>query len=286
MLTLDSTTLFFYSRIISNNDQGPPLKKPRHGKSISSCVGDIKSNAPPPSRAASSRPGTSSRAPPTLTAGSTRSSSNSVLTKNIRVTQNNTVAATNVKKEHAYIKVEDGGIISDYDEMHSQERYKALASPFKNGVRATSSVSRNSLLLRKFGFTIIHQNVVTENRSKSVAPKGSKPFKRSDLPDGLNYEVLRRTVIPTVIAYYSRQKDPWDRPQSILCNEIRVILRSVSGMDFNIDPKEPIYKNVRIINHCRHYPHSFIFSGYSTSFGQLASRHWLGLINSYHNLHL
>ena len=130
--------------------------------------------------------------------------------------------------------------------MNSQEQYRALTSPFKNGVCATSSVScRYILFLSRFGLTIIHQNMVTENQSKSItSPKGSKPFRRSDLPDGLNYEVLYHTIIPTIIAYYTCQKDPWDQPQSILHNEIHVILRSASGMDFNIDPKGPIYKNV------------------------------------------
>ena len=53
------------------------------------------------------------------------------------------MAATNIKKEHAYIEVEDGGIIADYDGMNGQEQYKALISPFKNGVHATSSVSHS-----------------------------------------------------------------------------------------------------------------------------------------------
>ena len=74
--------------------------------------------------------------------------------------------------------------------------------------------------------------MVTEDQSKSVtAPKASKPFKKSNLPNGLNYEILRHTVIPTVIAYYACQKDPWDHPQSILCNEIHIILRLAGGVD-------------------------------------------------------
>ena len=239
---------------------------------------------PPPSGAASPRTSTLSRPPPTLMAGSTHSSSDSVLAKNIQVTQNTRVAATNIKKEHAYIEVEDGGIISDYDEMNSQEQYRALTSPFKNGVCATSSVSHSYILfLSRFGLTIIHQNMVTENQSKSIAPpKGSKPFKRSDLPNGLNYEVLCHTIIPTVIAYYACQKDPWDQLQSILWNEICVILRSASGMDFNINQMAHLFK-------CTYYRLLLSLSSlicYSMSFRQLVSCHWLCLISSYHNLHL
>ena len=99
--------------------------------------------------------------------------------------------------------------------------------------------------------TIIRQNMVTEDQSKSVtAPKASKPFKKSDLPNKLNYEILHCTVVPTIIACHAHQKDPWDHPQSILCNEIHIILRSAGGVDFKVDPKGPIYKNVCMINHC------------------------------------
>ena len=63
----------------------------------------------------------------------------------------------------------------------------------------------------------IHQNIVTEDQSKAVMPsKDSKPFKKSDLPEGLNYDVFCHTVIPTIIVYYACQKDPWDWPQSFV----------------------------------------------------------------------
>ena len=92
--------------------------------------------------------------------------------------------------------------------------------------------------------------MVTVDKSKAVAPsKSVKPFRKSDLPEGLNYEVFHCTVIPTIIAYYACQKDPWDRPQSILCNEIHIILKSAGGVDFKVDPKGPIYKNVCTISY-------------------------------------
>lgn len=147
MLTLDPTTLFFYSRIVSNNDPVPPSKKRK--ANISNWVNGIKPNAPPPpSRAASStskttsRIATSSHPPPSLTAGSTRSS-NSTLTNTIRVTQNRQLPTTTVKKEpkEPHIDIKDNGIFSDYDETTSRERERAVASSLKHGVRATSSVS-------------------------------------------------------------------------------------------------------------------------------------------------
>ena len=53
--------------------------------------------------------------------------------------------------------------------------------------------------------------MVTKDKSKAVAPsKSVKPFRKSDLPGGLNYKVFHHTIIPTIIAYYTCQKDPWD----------------------------------------------------------------------------
>ena len=150
MLTLDSMTLFFYSRIVSNNDEsGPPSKKRKAERDpIATWIDHVKPNAPPPSRAASSsskntlRTVTSSRRLPSLTVGSTRSS-NSTLTNTIRITQNPQLPTTAVKKEpkKARIEVEDNGVFSDCDETEGQERERALASGVKHGVRATSSVS-------------------------------------------------------------------------------------------------------------------------------------------------
>ena len=257
MLTLDSTTLFFYSRIVSNNDPAPPSKKRKADRNnISNWVDTIKPNAPPPpSRAASStgkttsRTATSSHPPPSLTAGSTRSS-NSTLTNTIRVTRNPQLPTTTVKKEpkEPHIDLEDNGIFSDYDETTGRERERAVASSLKHGVRATSSVSVVPYIsLSNVELIITHQNMVAEDPSKVVAPppKSSKPFKKSSLPEELDYDLLCRTVIPTTIAYYARQRDPWDRPASILCSEIRTILRHTGRVDFEVDPKGAIYKNVR-----------------------------------------
>ena len=53
----------------------------------------------------------------------------------------------------------------------------------------------------------IHQNIVTEDQSKAVMPsKDSKPFKKSDLPEGLNYDVFCHTVIPTLLCIMLARK--------------------------------------------------------------------------------
>ena len=67
---------------------------------------------------------------------------------------------------------------------------------------------------------------------------------KSGLPDGLEYGLLRCTVVPTVIAYFAHQRDPWDCPASILCNEICTIIRHTGNIDFEVNPKGSIYKNV------------------------------------------
>ena len=256
MLTLDPTTLFFYSCIVNNNDPAPPSKKRKANcNNISNWIDTIKPNAPPLlSRAASSTnkttswTATSSHPPPSLTAGSTRSS-NSTLTNTIRVTQNPQLPTTTVKKEpkEPHIGVNNNGIFSDYDETTDREQEQAVASSLNHGVHATSSVSVvPSISLSNAKLIITHQNMVAEDPSKAVAPppKSSKPFKKLSLPKGLDYDLLHCTVIPTTIGYYAHQRDPWDWPASILYSKIHTILRHTGRVDFEVDPKGVIYKNV------------------------------------------
>ena len=252
MLTLDSTTLFFYSHIISNNDKPVPPSKKRKAEHdpISTWIDNIKPHAPPPSRASSTSKSTlwsaSFNPPPSLTIGSTRSS-HSTLTNSICITQNVPLPTTAIKKEpkKVCIEVADKEVFSDYDETEGQEREKALASRTKHGVRASSSVSHIHIFWSILAL-LIHQNIVTEDPSKSVAPlsKSLRPPMKSGLPDGLKYGLLCRTIVPTIITYFACQRDPWDCPASILCNKIRTIIRHTGNIDFEVNPKGSIYKNV------------------------------------------
>ena len=150
MLTLDLTTLFFYSCIISNNDKSSPPSKKRKAERdpIAAWIDNIKPNALPPSRVASSSSkntswtATSSHPPPSLMASLT-CSSNSMLTNTIWITQNPPLPTKANKKEpkEACIEVGDKGVSSDYDETEGQEQERALASGVKHGACATSSVS-------------------------------------------------------------------------------------------------------------------------------------------------
>ena len=174
----------------------------------------------------------------------------STLTDSIRITQNVLLPTTAIKKEpkEACIEVTDKGVFSDYNETEGQEREKALASRTKHGVHASSLVSHIHIFW-SISASLIHQNIVTEDPSKSVAPlsKSSRPFMKSGLPDGLECGLLHRTIVPTVIAYFAHQRDLWDRLASILCNEIRTIISHTGNVNFEVNPKGSIYKNVHTV---------------------------------------
>ena len=211
MLTLDSTTLFFYSHIISNNDKPVPPSKKRKAKHdpISTWIDNVKPHAPPPSRASTTSKSTLQSAsfnpPPSLTVGSTHFL-HSTLTNSIRITQNVPLPTTAIKKEpkEVCIEVADKGVFSDYNETEGQEWEKALVSGTKHGVHASSSVSHIHIFWSILAL-LIYQNIITEDSSKSVAPpsKSSRPFTKSGLPDGLEYGLLHHTIVPTIITYFA-----------------------------------------------------------------------------------
>ena len=126
--------------------------------------------------------------------------------------------------------------------------------------------------------------IVSENKLQSiVAPKALNGFKKSDLSDDLNYEVLCCIVIPTVITYYTHQKDPWDQQPSLLCNEICIILKLA---DMDVNPKWVIYKNISTLYFHSYYPHSFKLPGHSVPLWQLASSHCFGVPDTHHSVNL
>ena len=143
MLTLDSTTLFLYTHIISSNNHYPSKKRKADHESISTWVDNVKPDAPA-SRAARLRTGTIP--PPALTAGSTRSLSNSILTNNIQIAQSTQLATNGKRRKEPCIEVDNNGMFSDYEEMTGREWDRAISSPPKNGECATSSVNRNYIV--------------------------------------------------------------------------------------------------------------------------------------------
>ena len=73
-------------------------------------------------------------------------------------------------------------------------------------------------------------------------------------------------------------------PSCATRSRFHIILRLAGRVDFEVNPKGAIYKNVCMISHCHHS--LFKVSGYSTSVQQLASCYWLHLIGTYHDIHL
>ena len=135
MLTLDSITLFFYSQIVSNNDQPPSKKKRAIHDPISTWIKNVPPNMLPLNRPDDSRTVSSFNPLPSLTVGTTGPSSNLALTNDIRITEK--------------------GIDSDCNKMIDQEQDKVVSSPFKNGVHATSSVRSDYLFDPNLSFFLL-----------------------------------------------------------------------------------------------------------------------------------
>jgi hypothetical protein len=119
MLTLDSTTLYYYFLSDSTSNNGKKV----FSAGINDWAASIPSNAKPTSKR------TGSSVPP-LTNASTRSSGNSVLSKRVMITT----------KVEPRIQTTDGGL-PDEDETIGVEHEAAVASPPKGKKRATSAVS-------------------------------------------------------------------------------------------------------------------------------------------------
>jgi hypothetical protein len=147
MLTLDQTTLYYH--FLSDSASNGNNSGEKFLSGIKSWAASIPRNAQPSSKATSktgtSKTGTktSSRGDsilPPLTEATTRSSANSVLTKNITISQK---APVKVKLEtnDVSINIVDEGL-SDEDETNGVERDAAVASPPKGKKRVTSAVSQ------------------------------------------------------------------------------------------------------------------------------------------------
>ena len=158
---------------------------------------------------------------------------------------------------------------------------KAVTSPPKHGVHAANWVSPTIFSVLNLPLSIEHH--CGKQIEVHCCPQS---FKKSDLPEGLNYEVLHCTIVPTVISYYAHQRDPWDQQVSVLCNEIWVTLKSAGGMDFEVNPRGPIYQIVSWLYNCYYYYYSFKLLGHSMPIWQLVHGYQLCFPGSYHNVYL
>lgn len=132
MLTLDHTTLFYWTLSAQAEYEADchvkdwSLRVPLHAKPAS------RPNSGNGSHQTKSR---NSTVPPSIFSSnpSTRTSGTSILTSTLKITE--------VKAEQLEIVINDAGGLSDFEEMEGIKRDAAIASPFKKGSRATSSVS-------------------------------------------------------------------------------------------------------------------------------------------------
>ena len=124
MLTLDETTLFFYSYILSSLDDNKPgpSKKRRGNCDVSKWLYDTDPVSPPQSRSPS--PLTTKHTAlhdRCVTAGSSCMTTASVLTQGINITQKKVPLKSKVKALKRYIEVAEDGVILDYDETQGAE---------------------------------------------------------------------------------------------------------------------------------------------------------------------
>jgi len=145
MLTLDRTTLFYFS--LRDRD----FKKNHEGL-IQDWATKIPRNAKPG--------GTHSKATPSLTQGSTRSSHAPPSTQSAI-----NAVAVKISNHDDSIKIAEGGL-SDVDETKGNERDAAIKSPPKGKQRITSSVSYHSPFVV---LTYILYHVTGPSKSRRLA---------------------------------------------------------------------------------------------------------------------
>ncbi|KAG1844763.1 hypothetical protein C8R48DRAFT_678368 [Suillus tomentosus] len=144
---------------------------------------------------------------PPLTNGSTRSSSNSVLTNNVLISHAESVIRIKEEpKKNYHLGVIDGGL-SDEDETQGLEREAAVASPPKGKKRVTSSA------------------LVKDSPVKPIARQTERAKKPSndDLPEGIDPKIWRRVFISTYIQYVATLANPWEVPAKLACEKMQVI---------------------------------------------------------------
>lgn len=133
-LTLDQTTLFYYS--LNSNET---TQKSSFVKNWAAKAGTFSA----PSKPGTSTTSKSRTGAPSLVNASTRSSSTSALTSGVVINSNRKFDKLTNSTELSWPSADEEGIqgnFVDEDETKGAERDAAVASPFKGKVRATSSV--------------------------------------------------------------------------------------------------------------------------------------------------
>lgn len=188
MLTLDHTTLFYFSL----RDQASKFSQ---GGLVNDWAIQVSLNTKPSSKPSTASGRSASRVP-ALTNGSSRSSR--APTTSNRSALNNQIKINNPGDDS--IVIVNGGLF-DRDETRGEEREAAVKSPPKGKQRLTSSVSNTvyNSLISAYSICAIQALVKVEH---SPQPKGTKPRKKptnDDLPKVCHEGgTWRKQVIPTL----------------------------------------------------------------------------------------
>lgn len=146
LLTLDETTLYYY--FLSDRTSNGKEKFTTGINNWAAAIPDnastkVASASGPPSASISKLSNRSAHLPALTNATSRSSSSTSVLSKSVKISQNIKVKAEPQALSHdASIEINEFGLEDD-DETMGVEREAALNSPLKGKTRVSSAVSKN-----------------------------------------------------------------------------------------------------------------------------------------------
>ena len=171
---------------------------------------------PPPGRSARSSI-LLSACVPSLTIGSTRSMTTSVLTQGIRVTQQKLPPPPKAEPIRSYIEVGEQGAIADFDESQGGGQDFAEASPVKGKQHVSSEVCIPITLSLSANLLPLKAIIVIQKPSKPLTK-----FPQLDLPDGLSYQSYEKLSSPWLFPTLCDPKTPGSVPQKFCVGSCRL----------------------------------------------------------------
>ncbi|KAI0245056.1 hypothetical protein BJV78DRAFT_1289384 [Lactifluus subvellereus] len=210
MLILNSTT-FYYSSL---SNSVPSEKK----GGINDWVAGILSDEKPMSRCSTSTHHSAGISAPSLAnaAGSTQSSSNSVLSRRVTITQK-------AEPTSSGIRILDHQLL-DEDETMGVECEAAVTSPFKGKRCATSAA------------------IVKVSPVRSILCPVKKKLGNNDLPDRVEPKTWRRSFVSTYMQYVVSLLNPWDIPAKLACKKMQLIWDTVfPDIEYEVTSTSTVY---------------------------------------------
>jgi hypothetical protein len=247
LLTLSETTLYYFFL----NDR--TSNKEKFNTGINNWAAAIPDNEDAPASTSGKisnlncdAAGSGSQLPALTNASSCTSTSASVLSRSIVISQN--VGVNNKAEPHdKTIKVVEFGLEDD-DETMGVEQKAALKSPPKGKTRVSSAVSETfppphlftNLLKQKNS-----QGLVKDSPSKPASTRTerlSKKVSNNDLPEGTDQRLWRRCFVSTYMQFAASQPDPWDIPAGLACEKLQLIWDAIfSGIQYTVTATGAVY---------------------------------------------